>query len=427
LLRLAGEATIVRSWQACLAVLTLACAGAGEARAQADILSRETFHGLVEVRVAAADGERSWLDGGFGKTGVSGGRDDWRADAELTLAAIEWRPRFNFAISGVVTALVQPDLSPKVDLGEAYLNLKAPPTPAGRFSGRIGVFYPPVSMEHDGVAWTTPDMLSGSMLNSWIGEEVKVMGVEATFQRSLGAHDVEATAAVFGWNDTSGTLLTFRGWATHGVRTGISTEFELPPLSPFAAMFQPPDTYPFRELDNRAGYYGRLAWRPPAPVSFNALYYDNAGNRTAVDADGQWAWETRFLNVGIKWEPSETTKVLAQAMNGETLMGYRKPGGLWFDMGFRAAYVLATHKLGDDAVSGRIDWFRTTDRSFQAIDDNAEDGWALTAAWRHRLAPHADILFEAQHVNSKRPARLLAGDAPKQDQTVLQTALRLSF
>ena len=382
---------------------------------------------MLEARISAADGERSWLDRGFGKTGVSGGANDWRAGADLTQAAIEWRPRFNFAIGGVVTALVQPDVSPTVGIGEAYLVLKAPPTPVGRFSGRVGIFYPPVSMEHDGVAWTTPDMLSGSALNSWIGEEVKVMGVEATFQRSLGAHDVEATAAVFGWNDTSGTLLTFRGWALHGVRTATNTDFGLPPLSEFAMMFQPPQTAPFRELDHRAGYYGRLAWRPPAPVSFNALFYDNAGDRIAVDSEGQWAWETRFLNVGMKWEPSETTTVLVQAMNGETLMGYKIPGGIWFDMGFRSAYVLATHRLGDDAVSGRVDWFRTTDRSFQAIDDNAEDGWAMTATWRHRLAPHADILFEAQHVNSKRPGRLLAGDAPKQDQTVLQTALRLSF
>jgi hypothetical protein len=422
-----GEAIIARSWLTGLALLILACAGVGEARAQADILSTDTLHGLVEARVAAVDGERSWLDRGFGKTGLSGGRNDWRADADFTQAALEWRPRFNFALSGVVTALIQPDLSPSVDLGEAYLKLKASPNPVGRFSGRIGIFYPPVSLEHDGVAWTTPDMLSGSALNSWIGEEVKVMGAEATFQRNLGGHEIEATAAVFGWNDTSGTLLTFRGWAMHGVRTGVSTDFGLPPLSPFAAMFQPSKTYPFRELDNRAGYYGRLEWRPPAPVSFNALYYDNAGNRIAVDSEGQWAWETRFLNFGMKWEPNETTKVLAQAMTGETLMGYRMRGALWFDMGFRSAYILASHRLGEDTLSARIDGFRTTDRSFQTVDDNAEHGWALTAAWRHRLTPHADLILEAQHLDSSRAARLLAGDAPKQQQTLLQTALRLSF
>jgi hypothetical protein len=299
---------------------------------------------------------------------------------------------------------------------------------AGRISGRVGLFYPPVSMEHEGVGWSTPDMLSASAINTWIGEEVKVAGVEATFRREFGGHELAATAAVFGWNVTSGTLLTFRGWALHGIRTGSErTEFPLPPLSPFAEQFQPDETYPIRELDRRAGYYGRLEWRPPAPVSFNATYYDNAGDRIAVDDDMQWAWETRFLNVGMTWEPDEATRILAQAMNGETLMGYWMPGGLWFDVGFKAAYVLAQRRVGDDTLSGRIDWFATEDRTFRALDDNDEEGWALTAAWRHRISPHLDAIFEAQHVSSKRPARAQAGEAARQDQTVLQSALRVSF
>jgi hypothetical protein len=404
--------------------LILTCAFASRAQAQSDIVSPETLHGLVEVRAAAADGETSWLDGGFGKTSVSGGG---QARVQLTQAALEWRPRFNFAVSAVVTGLLQPQLDPKLDLSEAYLKLKAPPSDLGRVSARVGVFYPPVSMEHDGVAWTTPDMLSGSALNSWIGEEVKVAGAEVTLQRSLGAHEIEATAAVFGWNDTAGTLLTFRGWALDEVRTGVRTAFHLPPLSPFAGQFQYDETYPFRELDHRAGYYGRLEWRPPAPVSFNALCYDNAGNRTAVDSDGQWAWETRFVNVGMKWQASDNTRVLVQAMNGETLMGYVTPAGIWFNTGFQAAYVLAQHRLGDDTVSGRLDAFRTRDRTFRALDDNQENGWAATASWRHRLASHLDLLVEAQHVASKRPSRSLAGEAAKQDQTVLQSALRFSF
>jgi hypothetical protein len=41
--------------------------------------------------------------------------------------------------------------------------------------------------------------------------------------------------------------------------------------------------------------------------------------------------------------------------------------------------------------------------------------------------PHADLLIEAQHIDSKRPSRALAGEAGRQDQNVLQTALRLSF
>ena len=411
----------IRSLSACLAALTLLCGAAGSARAESDIFSPQAFHGLVEVRLAATNGEKSWIEGGYGKTGID------RDGLQFTEAALEWRPDFSFGVTGVVTALYQPRVKPGLDFGEAYLKVKAPPLALGRLSFRAGAFYPPVSQEHDGVAWTTPDMLTGSALNSWIGEEVKVAGLEATLQRQLGGHDLEINGGVFGSNDTSGTLLTFRGWSPHGIRSGLSTKFPLPPLSAFAARFQPGDTVPFLELDDRAGYYGRIAWRPPAPVSFSALYYDNAGNRTAVDTDHQWAWETRFLNVGMTWEPTETTKVIAQAMSGETIMGYRMPVDQWFDMGFRSAYVLASHKLGNDAISGRAEVFDTSDRSFVALDNNNEKGWALTAAWRHRLVPHADVIFEAQHISSDRPSRAVAHEAAQQDESLLQAALRLSF
>ena len=405
-------------------MLAYSCGGA--AHAQADIFSPETLHGVAEVRLAVADGERSWLDGGFGKTAISGG-GGWKANAAVSQAALEWRPKLNFAVGAVVTAGVQADVHPMVDIGEAFLTLQAPPTAAGRLSGKVGLFYPPVSMENDGVAWITPDTLSSSAINTWIGEEVKVGGAEATLQTHLGAHRFAATAAVFGWNDTSGTLLSFRGWAIDAVRTGARTEFALPTLSTFMKTKQGQDTYPARELDNRAGWYGRLEWRPPAPVSFNALYYDNRGDRIAVDAERQWAWETKFLNVGLKWEPTETTTVLAQAMTGRTWMGYTMPGGVWLDMGFRSAYVLARREAGREAFTGRLDWFDTTDHTFKTLDDNDEDGWAVTGAWRHRLAPHADLLLEAQHISSQRPARTLVGAAPRQGQTVLQSALRLTF
>jgi hypothetical protein len=407
--------------------LILAFGHAGSARAQAasalsDVFGPQAFHGLLEVRGAAADGETSWLKGGFGKTSASDGTS---LDGQ---AALEWKPAFGFALSGDVTVLAQRHVDPGVDVGEAYLKLKAPPLAADtRVSGRIGVFYPPVSLENDGVAWTSPDMLSASALNSWVGEEVKVGGLEATVRQRLGEHELEATLAVFGWNDTAGTLLTFRGWALHETRAGIQTSYELPPLSPFARLFQEDETYPFRELDRRPGYYGRLEWRPPAPVALHAFFYDNGGDRTSVDSEKQWSWETRFFEAGARWEPRADVRVLAQLMNGETIMGYRTPAGRWFDMGFQAAYLLAQKRIGNDTVSGRIDAFRTRDRTFRRIDDNQENGWAVTASWRHRLAAHVDLIVEAQHVDSKRNARRLVGEDPKQPQSLLQSALRFSF
>jgi hypothetical protein len=390
--------------------------------AQGGRFSAGSFHGVADVRIGQASGEPGWTQGGFGKTALT---DDF--EVQIPRAAIEWTPELGFSLSAHVTVQYQPDASPDLDLNETFLQYRAPPTELGRLTVKAGVFYPPVSLEHTGHTWTTPDMLSASAINSWIGEEVLVGGVEFTLRRDFGAHELGATGAVFGWNDTSGTLLSFRGWALHGLTTGADTAWPLPPLSRFMSYRQGPFTKPRLELDNRAGYYGRLEWRPPAPVSVNALYYDNAGNRVAVDSDVQWAWETRFLDVGVKWEPGADWTVLAQVMNGETLMGYRERGQIWVDVGYRAAYLLAQRKFGADTVSGRFDWFRTTDRTLVDLDDNREDGWALTATWRHRLADHLDLLVEAQHVDSDRKARVLAGDTPGQQQTGLQAALRVSF
>ncbi|WP_304217368.1 hypothetical protein [Phenylobacterium aquaticum] len=393
---------------------------ASGARAQTDLFGPDTLHGLADIRLTSGDGERGFLAGGFGKTG--------RTDNGLSLQdlALEWKPHLGFAVSAVVSADYQPQLTPRLDWNEAYLKLKAPPSRLGRVQGRFGLFYPPVSMEHEGVAWSDPDMLSASAINSWIGEEVKVTGVEASLTRSLGAHEVTATGGVFGWNDTAGTLLTFRGWALHGVRTGAHTEFALPPLSAFMTPRQDEDTYPVLELDGRPGYYGRLEWRPPAPVVLNATFYDNGGNRTAV-RDHQWAWETRFLNLGARWDVSETVRLQAQALNGETLMGFKRKGEIWVDVGFRSAYLLLQKRVGEDMVSARLDAFEVNDRTLQAIDNNDETGWAAALAWRHRLSPHAALVTEALHVTSDRPSRAYGRVAPHQDQTVVQSALRLSF
>jgi hypothetical protein len=352
--------------------------------AQAQLFAPETFHGLADLTLAAADGEASWLDGGFGKTAVSGARDgSWKLHPRLGQAAVEWRPRLNFAVSGVISARLQPKVDPALDITEAYLKVQSPPEAFGRVSARAGLFYPPVSQEHDGVAWTTPDMLSASAINSWIGEEAKVGGVEATVQHSFGEHEVSATAAVFGWDDTSGTLLSFRGWALHGVGEGPSTEFTLPPLSVFMKTKQSGKTYPTLELDRRAGYYGRLEWRPPAPVRVSLFYYDNLGDKIAVKSQ-QWAWRTKFANLGVEWTPDDRTRVAAQAMSGETWMGYTMPGGIWLDASFRSAYVLAQRKVGTDTISGRLDAFDVRDHTFRVLDDNSEHGWAITGAWRRR-------------------------------------------
>ena len=394
--------------------------------AQESLFGRDTLHGMVEIRAGAADGEQSWTKGGFGKTALSGSGDGgWNGTAGVSQAVVEWRPRFSFAASAVISGQWQADVGPKFDFDEAYLKLKAPPGANDRLSARVGLFYPPVSLEHSGIGWTTTDLLSASALNSWIGEEVKVGGAEVSWRRRFGDHELTATAAVFGWNDTSGTLLSFRGWTLDDVRTGARTEFPLPPLSPFIARRQDDETYPNWEIDQRPGYYLRLEWRPPAPVALHVFHYDNRGNRTG-ERDLQWAWETRFTELGMTWAAGPSTTIRAQALSGRTWMGYAYPQ-TWVDMSFRAAYLMAIHDIGDGAVSARVDAFGATDHGDRSRDDNTESGWAATVGWRRRLTDWADLLVEAQHLESDRPARRLAGEGPEQVQNLLQSAVRLHF
>ena len=318
------------------------------------------------------------------------------------------------------------------DLIQAYLAYKPVPTGPIRYSVRLGLFYPQISEEHGGPAWEVADTITPSAINTWVGEEVKVVGAEATVSRAFGGHQLSATGAVFGYDDTSGTLLTFRGWALDDVKAGTVGEFPLPPLERQYLLGQSRQTYALREIDSRLGYYARLEWRPPAAITFNAFVYDNRGDLTGVDGQHQWAWATRFWNLGAIWSLDDRTRILSQVMSGETMMGFPNGRSVWFNLGYASAYLLATRTYGRGAFTARVDYFETHDRNFRpALDDPDQDwgeaGWALTGAYRLMLSPHASLLLEAVHIESDRPSRGQAALSAFQAQTQLQTALRLSF
>ncbi|HTI67260.1 MAG TPA: hypothetical protein VL460_06900 [Caulobacteraceae bacterium] len=409
-----------------------AVAGAAPAWAQADILSRESFSGLVDLRLAAADGERSWTDEAYGKIryGGPGAGDGLRITPQLAEAALVWKPRFTWALSGVVHVQHQPEQEREVDLVEAYLNWKPTPTTAWRYGARAGLFYPPISMEHDDPAWGVTHTITPSAINSWVGEEVKVVALEGKLGRSFDSGDeVSVTAAVFDYNDTSGTLLSLRGWALDDVQAGAFSGQALPALPPrYQGIWrgQAEDTYPVYRLDKRVGAYGRLDWRTSGPLTFNLFYYDNFGNRTAV-RNLQWSWDTRFWNFGATLDVDKRTKLLAQALSGSTLEGYPTPRGIWIDVDFNSVYLLATRSYGKASVAGRVEYFETRDFTWQDRDDNNEHGWALTGAYRYELTPYATLRLEALHVASDRPARLYRATDPHQAQILVQSSLRLHF
>jgi hypothetical protein len=395
-----------------LGLVVAAAMAAGPACAEVDLISRDTFSGVLDLRVAAADGETSWVDNGLGKARFGPERRGLR----LGEAALVWNPRFSDGLTGVVVAESQDGQDHVVDLGEAYLSYRGPASGAMRLSGRVGAFYPQISLEHDGLDWTVPDTITPSALNTWVAEETKVAGLEATVRGALLGQGLSATAGAFTHGDTSGTLLSFRGWALHDLKS---------PLTTFMARRQAPHTTPLLELDGRTGYYGRLEWRPDPRLAIDLFGYDNRGDRTSVE-DREWSWETRFWNLGAHLDLGDI-QAKAQVMRGETLMGYSNANGVWIDVGFEAAYVSATRALGPGSLTGRIDHFSISDRTNKAVDNNSEHGWSALAAYRWDVKPNAQVVFEALTIDSHRPDRTRLRLSPDQRQAVLQTAYRRQF
>jgi hypothetical protein len=404
----------------------------GPALAQIDLFSLDAISGQIDARLAAADGERAWVDGGFGKIRFSGAGNGWRGHARIASADLVWRPSLAWDITGYVDAVAQPGQRHGVDLSEAYLTYKPLPRGEGaiRYSARLGLLYPAISMENDGPAWTPSRTITASAIDSWVGEEVKPLAAEVTLSRRWARQEVSATAAIFVYDDTAATLLSWRGWSLGDVRATAFGDLPIPQVpiahKAFSVARQAPFSQSLDELDGRPGVYARAEWRTPWAVTANLFYYDNAGDRRTV-IDRQWSWETVFWDAGLRWKPDTTDEVLAQAMTGRTVAGFLTPVGWRVDASFDAAYVLVSRQVGHDLVTARLDAFDVRDHTFQAIDNNDERGWAIAADYRRPLGRHLIWLVEALHVDSNRPARAYVGENPYQAQTLVQTALRLAF
>ena len=413
-------------------VVTAVLPFAGVAAADTDMfqdVNLDTFSVRLDLRSYLTQGELRWLDGGFGKTRFSHG-DSLEGGLQPANVALIWDPQLPFDLSAHVHAQATPDQRNGFDLVEAYLKWKPIPTSETRFSARAGTFFPPISLENDGIAWTPTRTITASAINSWIGEEVLVLGVEGSFRTRVGNNELTLTGAGFRNNDTSGALLAYRGWALHD---SLATEFggvAIPVRSAAWKAFLPLQgavTEPTREVDGRYGSYVRLQWVLAAPVTLDSLYYDNHAKPEIV-TDGQYGWRTRFVNAGLTAALDDDTELLAQFMTGETTMGAEiVPGARAVDVSFSAAYVLLSHSFANSQLTGRADWFETRDRTFLDIDNNAEKGWSATLAYKIPVERWVRVVVEGSYVSSARAARIDQGINPQQDQFLLQAALQFDL
>lgn len=397
-----------------------------------ELISAENFAIFGDFRLSAADGERSWVDSEFGKLRDGGtASQDVNVQPELGSAALVWQPRFNWSLSGTVVALVQGGGKAEVGVSEAFLNFKPLGGGMVKISARAGLMIPPISLEHSGAEWGVTETITPSAINSWIGEEVRVAGIEITGRANLGEHRLAATFAGFDLNDTAGALLAFRGWALHD-RVALAFRSQpLPPHSPSWPVQLPRYSHPVIDIDGgvlrRPGYFAKLAWDMPIPVHVEFLHFDNNGNPQAVNANREYGWRTKFDNIGLVAELADKWELRAQVMQGRTIMGLESTRELAVDMRFRAAYAMVTRSMNRGSISGRIDLFGTRNRGTILMQDDDEDGWAVTAAARRSLSMNFEMLAEILHAKTTRGARNRIGIPPRQTQNQLLVSMRLHW
>jgi hypothetical protein len=337
-------------------------------------------HGYLDCRLVVPASERSWTEGGLGKTRFGSGGftqtcaqaglvGSWQATpALLALADVQ------YATSGGGTLSVL----------EAYLRYRPVSTTPLRASFKLGAFFPPISLENDAIGWTSPWTLTPSAINSWIGEEFRSIGAEAQLEWRRDGYSIEGVAALVRSNDPAGELLAARGWSLSDLSSGIGTHVREPDVYAFANGENSPLRFnPFLENDGRLGWYAGGTWRAPGRARVTFLRYDNRADPSTQSGGVSpvFSWHTKFWSGGAEGEWRNLV-VLAQAMTGSTEIAPSPFFSTSTD--FRAAYVLVGWNVGAWRLAVRGDAFSTEQVPRDIPDRTREHGSAATLAlnWR---------------------------------------------
>ncbi len=372
----------------------------------------------LDTRLVSSDAGRAFMDGGLGATRF-GHRDSGvqlgRARFALTASLGElWSAHLD------ASAWDDKDRSP-VGVTEAYLQLRPYPRAGYRFRLKAGAFYPPISLENRAAGWESPYTLSYSAINTWLGVEVRTLGLEGQLDwlgtRTGHDFDLGLTGGAFGWNEGAGVVLASDGFMLHDRQTPVFGRVGQPGAAPLGA------AEPFQQFDGRAGGYAGVEGRWLDRVVLRVLRYDNRADPTSTDSvSGAIAWNTRFNSAGLRVESGTGWTAILQWLDGETLIA---PPGMQLEWPFRAQFALLSKRFGRHTLSARYDRFE--------VETNVPDGdgWqighAFTAAWLFDADAHWRLAFEWLRVRSYSYYRTEFADPAFATETQLQLGVRYAL
>jgi hypothetical protein len=379
-----------------------------------------TFTGFLTARGINVSSPPSWVDGGFGRLEAGGDRNVGQAEAQL---GVDWTPTdwAHVHAHGIArdhgSGLIEAYLDLQKDFGRDTIRL------------RSGEFFLPTSRENVDALWSSPYTISYSVLNTWIGEELRPLGSELQWQH-LGSTAVFTVAgSAFCCNDTMGALLAWRGWSMGNRLTTYNAVLPLPPLfslsSPHGFADQMDGTKPFEsDLDGRAGWSGRARVSLPERATLQFTHVDNRGDRQ--EYRGEYSWQTKLNLLGGDIRGQHGTTFAAEYGWGATGMGFR--GHAWVQATYYAAYALVSQSFGRNRLSARIDVFGTEDKDHSPVaENNTESGRAWTLAYFYEPTKHLRFGTELANIVGDRIAAAQSGADPNLDGRTFTLEARFRF
>jgi len=380
-------------------------------------------HGYLDCRLVAHADERSYADGGLGKTRFGGDG----TDATCVQAAIAASVVLTPALVARADLQYQTTGRDEFALLDAWLRYRPVSTTPLRWSVKLGAFFPPVSLENDAIGWTSPWTLDSSAINAWVGEELRSIGAEGSVEWRGERSTVSGVFALVRSNDPAGELLAARGWSISDLVSGLGSRVREPDAYAIAGDEPVPLRFnPFLENDGRLGWYAGASWEARGVGAISLLRYDNEADPASRSrgASPVLSWHTDFWSLGARSRIGDVV-LLGQAMSGSTAIAPSPFFSTTTD--FRAAYLLAGWDRGAWRPALRIDAF-STDQLPRSIDGRVrEHGTALTLALNWRPREWLRVTGEALHVRSWRNQRELEGLPAQRDDTQLQLGLRVVF
>ena len=396
-----------------------------------DAPNRYQISAGIDVSAIRASGYTSWTEGFVGKLLYDDNNDGLKISQTFA--------DFNFQLTDTLNAhaVVEAygdNLGPIVGFTTANVEWRPVPRSENRYRLKVGVFYPHMSLENVSAGWNSPYTISFSTINTWIAEEVRVVGAELSVSRRPeifgGAHTFSLQGAVFGANDPTGSLLAWKGWSAHDRQSRFGDRL---PLAPLPAIQpgepidrQDPYVKPFREIDGRAGYYVGGEWRFNQQLLFRAMHYDNRADPTAFE-DGQYAWGTKFEHFAVQAALPGDWDLLFQWMAGTAVMGPVSNGTHLVDTEFRSSYLMLTRMFDRHRLSLRYDMFEVTQNDDTDEDNNDEDGFVWTLAYFYELSSKVSIGAESMIIKTHHCGWKYYDIDQSRTEKQLQLSVRLRF